>query len=105
MSSRNASVAAGHTISRHTFTKGVVVVAVVLLLIFLSMKTISLHETATAYRRHVAELEQDIADEEDRSEDLEEQSIYIQTLQYIEEIARERLGLVYPDEVVLVPED
>lgn len=38
-----------------------------------------------------------------RTAGLEEQQIYVKTKKYIEEKARE-LGLVYPDEIIFVPE-
>lgn len=41
--------------------------------------------------------------EEARALELEERRIYVQTKQYIEEVAKEKLGLVNPDEVILKP--
>lgn len=43
-----------------------------------------------------------IADEEARTEDLKEQQTYVQTKQYIEDVARNQLHMVYPDEYVFV---
>ena len=40
-----------------------------------------------------------------RSEELEKQSIYMQSIDFIEKIARERLGLVGKDETVIKPEN
>ena len=34
-------------------------------------------------------------------EDLEEKRVYVQTKQYIEKVAKEKLGLVNPDEIIL----
>lgn len=56
----------------------------------------------------LAEQESELSEELDEqialSEELAEQEIYVQTKQYVEDVARD-LGLVYPDEVVFVPED
>lgn len=41
--------------------------------------------------------------EEKRAEELEEYRIYVQTKQYIEEVAKQKLGLVKPDEILLKP--
>ena len=38
-----------------------------------------------------------------RSKELEEYRIYVQTKQYIEEVAKQKLGLVNPDEILLKP--
>ena len=39
----------------------------------------------------------------ERKADLEERKVYVQTKQYIEEVAKEKLGLVNPDEILLKP--
>ena len=41
--------------------------------------------------------------EENRARELEEYRVYVQTKQYIEEIAKQKLGLVNPDEILLKP--
>ena len=56
------------------------------------------------YLERIAELEKQIEKEEQRKEDLVEYGKYVQTDRYIEEIARERLGLVMPDEVIFKPQ-
>lgn len=43
-------------------------------------------------------LEEAIKEQEELSEDLEEQETYIQTRKFIEEMARDKFGLVYEDE-------
>ena len=40
-----------------------------------------------------------------RSEDLKEFKKYVKTDEYVEEIARDKLGLVYKDEIIFEPED
>jgi cell division protein DivIC len=54
-----------------------------------------------AYDAREAELEELIEQEKDRTQEIEEKKKYMQTKQYIAEIAQEKFGLVYPDEVVL----
>ena len=48
-------------------------------------------------------LQKRLEQEEQRAEQLEEQRIYVQTKQYIEKVAKEKLGLVNPDEILLKP--
>lgn len=38
--------------------------------------------------------------EEERTEELRERSKYVKTKKYIEEVAREKLGLIYEDEII-----
>lgn len=44
-----------------------------------------------------------LAEEQERAKRLEEQRIYVQTKEYIEKVAKEKLGLVNPDEILLKP--
>lgn len=58
------------------------------------------------YEEKLAEksrLERMIAEEQSRTETISNYKAYVQTTSYIEEIAREVLGLVYKDEVLFRP--
>ena len=44
------------------------------------------------------------SEEEQRAQELEEYRIYVQTKEYIEKVAKEKLGLVNKDEILLKPE-
>lgn len=65
----------------------------------------NLEEKAASYAAREAELSSEIASEQQRTEDLKEQSKLRQTLRYIEMIAREKLGLVFPDETIVKPKE
>ncbi len=54
-----------------------------------------------AYIEREQALERQISDEEQRTEVLNERKKYVTTKQYIEEVARDKLGLLNPDEVLL----
>ncbi|MDR1766754.1 MAG: septum formation initiator family protein [Lachnospiraceae bacterium] len=71
------------------------------LVIGLRGKTLGAKEAE--YQQRIAALEVRLEQEEKRSEKLEEQRVYVQTKQYIEEVAKSKLGLVYPDEILLKP--
>ena len=89
---------------RHRLSMFAIILVVIILLACLSVKTMKLRSRVSEYDERVTRLEEEIADEEARAEELDEREIYIQTKQYVEEIARDRLGLVYPGEILLVPE-
>ena len=55
------------------------------------------------YQLREQTLNQQVAAEENRAKELEEYRIYVQTKQYIEEVAKQKLGLVKPDEILLKP--
>lgn len=48
-------------------------------------------------------LARQIADEEERTTQLEEEKKYVTSDKYIKDVAREKLGLVDPDEILLKP--
>ena len=48
-------------------------------------------------------LDAQVKAEEKRTEELKEYKIYVKTKQYAEEVAKEKLGLVNPDEILLKP--
>ena len=53
-----------------------------------------------AYIAREAALAAQIEEEGKRTEELREYSKYVKTKKYIEEIAREKLGLIYEDEII-----
>lgn len=55
------------------------------------------------YDDKIAEYESLIAEENERTERLEERKKYVQTKKYVEEIAQEKFGLIYKDEIILKP--
>lgn len=67
------------------------------------IRGISLQNKIDGYAVRQQELESMIAAEEERTEKLEERKKYVQTKQYIEEVAREKGGLVYEDEIMFKP--
>ncbi len=54
-------------------------------------------EHVVAYSR-MEELEEEIRQQEEISQDLEERETYMQTRKFIEDMARDKFGLVYEDE-------
>ena len=63
----------------------------------------TLREKDLAYQIKEEELTRQLEEESKRAEELEEQRIYVQTKEYIEKVAKEKLGLVNPDEILLKP--
>lgn len=70
-----------------------------------SIKGATLQDKDLEYMAREENLEAQKAKEELRAASLEERRIYVQTKQYIEEVAKEKLGLVNPDEVILKPRE
>ncbi|HEX3021729.1 MAG TPA: septum formation initiator family protein [Lachnospiraceae bacterium] len=58
-----------------------------------------------AFLEQKNQLQQQIDDETQRAADITDKKAYTQTKKYIEEIAREKLGLVYKDEIIFDPNE
>lgn len=56
-----------------------------------------------AYQERDKVLQEQIDAETERAEEIEDRRAYVQTKKYIEEVAREKLGLVYENEIILDP--
>ena len=73
--------------------------------IFVCVKTQKLSKSNATYARKEEVLESLIADEQARQQKLEEQQAFVQSKQYVEEVARNRLRLLYPDEYLFVNQE
>ena len=73
---------------------------VLCLLLVASFGTFQLQQKNQAYQQQEEELLAQIAEEEERTQEIEELKKYVQTKKYVEEVAKERLGLVYEDEIL-----
>lgn len=77
-----------------------VTMAVVMLLVVVGIKSIELREKQRVYAAKEIALEQQIAAEEKRAEEIEEFRKYTKTKKYAEEIAKDKLGLVHDGEII-----
>lgn len=57
------------------------------------------------YSRHLAGLKKEKKEADKRAEELKEYEEYVKTDEYVEEVAREKLGLVYKDEIIFEPDN
>ena len=77
-----------------------IVLIVLLLLGAIGIKCFELNNKNESLKKQEASLEEKIRKEAVRAEEIEELSKYVQTKQYAEEVAKEQLGMVYPDEII-----
>ena len=73
------------------------------LAVVVNLKSTSMRKKELEFQIREETLEKQKAEEENRAKELEEYRVYVQTKQYIEEIAKQKLGLVNPDEILLKP--
>lgn len=80
-----------------------IIVVVCIIVTALAVKCRSLSDRNDSYAQQITSLEQKITEEKGRGESIEMFRNYTHTNAYIEKVAREKLGLVYPDEVIFQP--
>ncbi len=74
---------------------------IVLLIIMVSFSSVTLRAKETSYRAQEAELESLIEDEEERSAEIDELESYVGTDSYVEEMAKDKLGMIYENELII----
>lgn len=78
----------------------VAMLAIVIMALVVGVNSISLKQKEKAYAAREQELLELIAVEEARAEELVNFSTYTKTKKYAEEVAKEKLGLVYENEII-----
>ncbi len=73
------------------------------LAVVVNFKSVSMKKKDLEYQIREEALMQQLEQEKNRANELEEYRVYVQTKQYIEEVAKQKLGLVKPDEILLKP--
>ena len=81
---------------------GMIAIALVVLVLLgvLMLESNDLKERLTGYDAKAATLQQQIEDEQTRTEEIDKLKKYMETDEYAEEVAREKLGLVKDNETV-----
>ncbi|MCI8615256.1 septum formation initiator family protein [Parablautia intestinalis] len=102
---RKAARVAHRKKRQNRFGMFLVSVVVIMLLVVVTFNSVGLMAKRGTYRQKEAALEEQIAAEEERAQEIEEFEKYTHTKKYIEEIARDKLGLVYEGEIVFRDEN
>ena len=82
-----------------------ITLVVMCLAVAINIKGADLKQSDLDYKVREENLDAQVKAEEKRTEELKEYKIYVKTKQYAEEVAKEKLGLVDPDEILLKPTD
>ena len=70
-----------------------------------AIKSIELREKKARYAQKEQTLIEQIEAETKRSEEIDQYEKYTQTMKYIEDVAKDRLGLVYEGEIIFKDEN
>ena len=89
---------------QNRFSMFLVTLVVLMILVVVSVKSSDLRKQQQFYCAKEQQLEKEIAKEDARTEEIEEYRRYTQTKKYVEEVAKDKLGLVYEDEILFKEE-
>lgn len=90
---------------QNKFGMFLVTTVIVMMLIVVAVKSIELRQKLALYQEKEQVLLEQIEEEELRSEEIAEYEKYTQTKKYIEEVAKDKLGLVNEGEIIFKNED
>ena len=82
-----------------------VAMVILIMLVVVTANNRGLKEKLETYREKEQILSEQIEAEKERAKEIEEFEKYTKTKKYIEDVAREKLGLVYEDEIIIQTQD
>lgn len=82
-----------------------ITLVVLCLAVAINIKGAELKQSDFDYKTREENLDTQVKAEEKRTGELQEYKVYVKTKQYAEEVAKEKLGLVNPDEIILKPKE
>ncbi len=94
----------GRRASSQTISVLSICAVVVLLIVMVSVSSITLQAKDKSLAAQETELKEQIETEKARSEEIDELEEYVSTDEYIESVAKEKLGLVHEGEIVFKSE-
>ncbi len=78
-------------------------IVVIVLLVGLTIQSQQMKEKNEAYAQQIAALDAQIESENQRSEEIDAMQEYMTTDEFVESVARDRLGLVYEGDTIFKP--
>ena len=78
---------------------------VLVLLVVLTVKSHILKQKNSVYQEEIAQLQKQMDEETARTQEIKDLEAYMQTDEYAEQVAKDKLGLVYEDEIIFKPEE
>lgn len=85
---------------RHKRSVFAVCAVIALLFIVVSVNSVTLKAKEQVYKAQEQELEEQIEEEKARAKEIEELDEYVGTDEYVEDVAKEKLGLIHENEII-----
>ena len=85
---------------QNKFGMFLVFLVVIMIGVVVAVRSVEMKATLAENRQREAELQDQIAAEQERAEEIEEMEKYSETLGYTEDVAKEKLGLINEGEII-----
>ena len=85
---------------QNRFSLFLVSLVVLMIMVVVAVRSVELQQKIEGYDTQIASLTTQIEAENTRAEEIEEYRKYTQTKAYVEEVAKDKLGLVYEGEIL-----
>ena len=85
---------------QNRFSMFLVTLVVLMIMVVVAARSVELQQKIAGYDTQIASLGAQIEAEQTRAEQIEEFGKYTQTKAYVEEVAKDKLGLVYEGEIL-----
>lgn len=85
---------------QNRFSLFLVSLVVLMIMVVVAVRSVELQRKIAGYDTQIASLSAQIDAETTRAEEIEEYRKYTQTKAYVEEVAKDKLGLVYEGEIL-----
>ena len=82
-----------------------ITIVVIVLTIIVGYRVYNMKIELNENKEKIESLNKEYAEEEKRKEEIAEYQKYTQTDEFVEDVAREKLGLVHDDEIVFIKEE
>lgn len=100
MKKRKRTRRSGLRMQVHKMSILAIIGIILMLAAVVSINSVTLRAREEAYIAQETELKKQIEEEEARASEIDDLEKYVGTDEYVEEIAREKLGLVYDGEII-----
>ena len=85
---------------RHKRSMLAVSSVIVMLMVVVSVNSVTLRAQEQEYQTQISDLETQIEEEKTRTDEIDDLEEYVGTDEYVEDVAKDKLGLIHENEII-----
>ena len=90
--------------NQNRFSMFLVTLVVLMIMLIVAVRSVELHRKLDLVQEQGNSLSAQLAEEQQRTEEIEEYGKFVQTLKFVEEYAKEKLNLIYEGDILFKEE-